>query len=240
MRIVQYIFWNTLEHLMQILQIIYLNHCSAFAPFVETEHKYKLKRLQYGNSIDVQYLQQLTEQDTHWGKYDYLFKIVPVGDVGVGKQSFLTRYENGTFPPIYTRIPVDVMMRTIEMESKTIKLQMWRTSGVERFKNITRSYYRRCHGILLCYDITHKESFENVSKWNEEIEIYGPTNVCKILIGTNLDLNNRRQVSYNEGKDLATKLNILHFMETSAKTGENVEKAMLLLAEQILFTMSGE
>eukprot|EP01083_Nonionella_stella_P172877 594594_1 len=106
-------------------------------------------------------------------EYDYLLKVVMVGDSGVGKSSLLKRFANRDFTGDYiSTIGVDFEIKTLEIDGKTVKLQIWDTAGQERFRTITSSYYRGAHGIIIVYDITDKESFDNVRQWLFEIDRY--------------------------------------------------------------------
>eukprot|EP00916_Digyalum_oweni_P007253 GHVL01012261.1.p2 GENE.GHVL01012261.1~~GHVL01012261.1.p2 ORF type:complete len:151 (-),score=23.68 GHVL01012261.1:852-1304(-) len=118
------------------------------------------------------------------------------------------------------------------MEGKTIKLQIWDTAGQERFRTITSSYYRGAHGIIIVYDVTDKESFQNVKNWIHEIDKYAMGNVNKLLVGNKSDFSTRKVVSYDEGKELADSLGI-RFLETSAKSAHNVEQAFQTMASEI-------
>lgn len=123
-------------------------------------------------------------------------------------------------------------IRTIELDGKTIKLQIWDTAGQERFRTITSSYYRGAHGIIVVYDVTDNESFNNVKQWLHEIDRYACENVNKLLVGNKSDLTAKRVVSTEQGKEFADSLGI-EFLETSAKTSTNVEQAFLTMASQI-------
>jgi Ras-related protein Rab-1A len=123
-------------------------------------------------------------------------------------------------------------IRTIELDTKTIKLQIWDTAGQERFRTITSSYYRGAHGIIVVYDVTDAESFNNVKQWLHEIDRYAAENVNKLLVGNKSDLTAKRVVSTEQGKEFADSLGI-EFLETSAKTSSNVEQAFLTMASQI-------
>lgn len=129
-------------------------------------------------------------------------------------------------------IGVDFKIRTIELDGKTIKLQIWDTAGQERFRTITSSYYRGAHGIIVVYDVTDNESFNNVKQWLHEIDRYACENVNKLLVGNKSDLAAKRVVSTEQGKEFAESLGI-EFLETSAKTSTNVEQAFLTMASQI-------
>jgi Ras-related protein Rab-1A len=171
-------------------------------------------------------------------EYDYLFKLLLIGDSGVGKSCLLLRFADHTYTESYiSTIGVDFKIRTIDLDGKTIKLQIWDTAGQERFRTITSSYYRGAHGIIVVYDVTDVESFNNVKQWLNEIDRYAVENVCKLLVGNKCDLVAKRQVDYDTAKDFADKLDI-PFLETSAKAATNVEKAFLTMAAEIKNTLA--
>ena len=121
----------------------------------------------------------------------------------------------------------------MEVNGKKVKLQIWDTAGQERFKNITASYYRGGNGVLVVYDITDRDSFENLNSWLIEIEKNANKNIYKLLIGNKSDLEDKRKVTYQEGKDFAT-INGMQFIETSAKTDSKVKDAFELLTQEII------
>jgi Ras-related protein Rab-1A len=171
-------------------------------------------------------------------EYDYLFKLLLIGDSGVGKSCLLLRFADHTYTGSYiSTIGVDFKIRTIELEGKTIKLQIWDTAGQERFRTITSSYYRGAHGIIVVYDVTDQESFNNVKQWLNEIERYASPQVQKLLVGNKCDLVNKKAVTYEVAKAFAEKLEI-PFLETSAKAATNVEKAFLTMAAEIKNTVA--
>jgi Ras-related protein Rab-1A len=166
-------------------------------------------------------------------EYDYLFKLLLIGDSGVGKSCLLLRFADDTYTESYiSTIGVDFKIRTIDLDGKTIKLQIWDTAGQERFRTITSSYYRGAHGIIVTYDITDRDSFENVRQWLQEIERYACPNVNKLLVGNKSDLEAKRAVEYAEAKAFADEQGI-QFLETSAKSATNVEKAFVTMASEI-------
>ena len=167
-------------------------------------------------------------------EYDFLFKILLIGDYGVGKSSLVARYTDGTFNEYYiSTIGVDFKIKTINVDGFAVKLQIWDPSSSERFRPITRSYYRGAHGIVVLYDISDKESFGKLSFWLGEIEKYAPEDVCKVVVGTKCDLEDRREVTREEGEEFATKAG-LSFFEVSSKTGENVDELFTCLAKEII------
>jgi len=166
-------------------------------------------------------------------EYDFLFKLLLIGDSGVGKSCLLLRFADDTYTDSYiSTIGVDFKIRTVDLDTKTIKLQIWDTAGQERFRTITSSYYRGAHGIIIVYDITDKESFDNVRQWLFKIDRYASETVCKLLVGNKADLANKPAVEYEQSKAFADELNI-PFLETSAKNASNVEQAFLTMAAQI-------
>jgi Ras-related protein Rab-1A len=129
-------------------------------------------------------------------------------------------------------IGVDFKIRTIDVDGKTIKLQIWDTAGQERFKTITSSYYKGAHGIIVTYDITDRESFTAVQTWMGEVEKHAQDNISRILVGNKCDLEDQRAVSVEEGQELAEHFNV-RFLETSAKDSKNVEQAFTLMTREI-------
>uniref|UniRef100_A0A7S1FJ81 Uncharacterized protein n=1 Tax=Noctiluca scintillans TaxID=2966 RepID=A0A7S1FJ81_NOCSC len=166
-------------------------------------------------------------------EYDYLFKVLLIGDSGVGKSCLLLRFADDMYTESYiSTIGVDFKIRTLNQEGKTVKLQIWDTAGQERFRTITSSYYRTAHGIIVVYDVTDKESFNNVRHWLQEIDKYAADGVNKLLVGNKCDLAQKRHVTYEEAHELAKSMG-MQFMETSAKNAHNVEQAFQVMAEDI-------
>lgn len=166
--------------------------------------------------------------------YDYLFKLLLIGDSGVGKSCLLLRFMDETYSDSYiSTIGVDFRIRSIEADGKHIKLQIWDTAGQERFRTITSSYYRGANGIIVVYDITDKESFENVQQWLREIERYASDSVISLLIGNKLDLKEQRQVSNITAREFCQQ-NDMDFLETSAKDNTNVGNFFVQIALKIL------
>ncbi|CAN6475597.1 unnamed protein product [Victoria cruziana] len=166
-------------------------------------------------------------------EYDYLFKLLLIGDSSVGKSCLLLRFADDSYVDSYiSTIGVDFKIRTMELDGKTIKLQIWDTAGQERFRTITSSYYRGAHGIIIVYDVTEKESFNNVKQWLNEIDRYASDTVCKLLVGNKCDLVNEKVIETQTAKAFADELGI-PFLETSAKDSINVEKAFVTMAAEI-------
>merc|ERR1711977_196232 len=129
-------------------------------------------------------------------------------------------------------IGVDFKIKNVDVNDKLVKLHIWDTAGQERFKTITSSYYKGAHGIILVYDITDKQTFKDIENWLAEVDKFANENVIKLLVGNKCDLENQRQVSFEEGKELADNLGV-KFIETSAKSANNVDKAFFTLANEI-------
>ena len=168
------------------------------------------------------------------GAYDHMFRYIIVGDMAVGKSCLLLQFTDHKFRHQHElTIGVEFGGKNIEVKNKTIKIQIWDTAGQEAFQAITRTYYKGAIGALLVYDITRKETFDHIRKWYDEVKLNGSKDICCILIGNKKDLEEQRQVKYEEGKRLAEENNLL-FLETSAKTAENVQECFTISAERIL------
>ena len=160
-------------------------------------------------------------------------KLLIIGDSAVGKTSMLLKYTDNFFPESHlATIGVEFKTKDIQYNGYNINLQVWDTAGQERFKSITKSFFRNANGIIFVYDITQKNSFKNVKDWIKDSEA-NDTGFKRILVGNKIDLQNKRQVQLNEVKDWADKKN-LEVIEASAKTGANIDKAVMKLIELIL------
>ena len=166
--------------------------------------------------------------------YDYIFKVLLLGNSDVGKSSLLLRFVdsvwNDSFVPT---IGVDFKVKTVEIGEKKVKMQIWDTAGQERFRNVVSTYFRGSNGILLIYDITNKDSFKNLESWLIEIEKSASENVLKILIGNKSDLEDEREISKEEGQAFANR-NGMQFIETSAKLDTNVSEAFHTLGKLMI------
>ncbi|KAJ3670176.1 hypothetical protein LUZ60_010500 [Juncus effusus] len=173
--------------------------------------------------------------------YDYLIKLLLIGDSGVGKSCLLLRFSDDTFTTSFiTTIGIDFKIRTIELDGKRVKLQIWDTAGQERFRTITTAYYRGAMGILLVYDVTDESSFNNIRNWIKNIEQHASDNVNKILVGNKADMDeSKRAVPTSRGQQLADEYGI-KFFETSAKTNFNVEQVFFTIARDIKHRLTTE
>jgi len=172
-------------------------------------------------------------------KYDYLFKILAMGESSDGKLAFLLRFTDDTFTATHlTTIGWDFKIKIMNFENKIVKLQIWDKAGEERFRTITKTYYKGINGIILMYDITDQNSFKNIRHWIKQIEEHGDNSVRKVLVGLKCDRPDR-VVTEEEGKKLAKEYNI-GFFETSAKTNKNVVEVFNYLVKEMIMEKEGE
>jgi small GTP-binding protein len=156
-------------------------------------------------------------------EYDYLYKIILIGDSGVGKSNISSRFTRDAFSSENrSTIGVEFATRSINDGDKIIKAQVWDTAGQERYRAITRAYYRGSVGIIVVYDITKKSTFCNVEKWLHEIKDNGSEDAIKVLVGNKSDLSQLREVSTIEAKDYAESHDMF-FLETSALNSSNID-----------------
>lgn len=166
-------------------------------------------------------------------EYDYLFKVVLIGDSGVGKSNLLSRFTRNEFClESKSTIGVEFATRTLQVEGRTVKAQIWDTAGQERYRAITSAYYRGALGALLVYDVTKPTTFENVSRWLKELRDHADSNIVIMLIGNKTDLKHLRAVATEDAQGYAEKEG-LSFIETSALEATNVEKAFQTILGEI-------
>merc|ERR1712051_30853 len=166
--------------------------------------------------------------------YDYLFKFLVIGSAGIGKSCLLHQFIEGRFKEDSSHtIGVEFGSKIVLVGGKTVKLQIWDTAGQERFRSVTRSYYRGAAGALLVYDITSRESFNALSNWLTDARTLASPAIVILLVGNKKDLEDEREVTFLEASRFAQE-NDLVFVETSAKSGENVEEAFLKCSKTIL------
>ncbi|XP_059648278.1 ras-related protein RABA2a [Cornus florida] len=166
-------------------------------------------------------------------EYDYLFKVVLIGDSGVGKSNLLSRFTRNEFClESKSTIGVEFATRTLQVEGRTVKAQIWDTAGQERYRAITSAYYRGALGALLVYDTTKPTTFENVSRWLKELRDHADSNIVIMLIGNKTDLKHLRAVATEDAQGFAEKEG-LSFIETSALEATNVEKAFQTILSEI-------
>lgn len=165
--------------------------------------------------------------------YKYLFKVVLIGDAGVGKTCLVRRFTQGLFPPGQAAtIGVDFMIKTIEIEGDKVKLQIWDTAGQEKFRSITQSYYRAANALILVYDTCSQGSFDALPQWMTDIESFAGHKVLSYLVGNKIDRTNAREVPTHIGQEWADRYE-MKFIETSAKEADNVDKLFLDIATEL-------
>ncbi|KNA15493.1 hypothetical protein SOVF_097750 [Spinacia oleracea] len=165
--------------------------------------------------------------------YDYLFKVVLIGDSGVGKSNLLSRFTRNEFSlESKSTIGVEFATRSLNVDEKVIKAQIWDTAGQERYRAITSAYYRGAVGALLVYDVTRHATFESVERWLKELRDHTDPNIVVMLIGNKADLRHLVAVQTEDGKTFAENES-LYFMETSALEATNVENAFTEVLTQI-------
>ncbi|KAL8128877.1 hypothetical protein V2J09_018032 [Rumex salicifolius] len=169
---------------------------------------------------------------------DYLFKIVLVGDSAVGKSNLLARFARDEFyPNSKSTIGVEFQTQRMQIDGKEIKAQIWDTAGQERFRAVTSAYYRGAVGALLVYDVSRRQTFDSVGRWLNELNTHSDMNVVTILVGNKSDLNDVREVSTGEGKNIAEAQG-LYFIETSALDSSNVAAAFQTVVKEIYNILS--
>ena len=170
---------------------------------------------------------------------ELLYKILLLGDSSVGKTCFLMRYADNTFQEIHmSTIGLDYKLKNVQLDGgKIVKVQIWDTAGQDRFRSITKNYYKGAHGIILIYDVTSRKTFENVKNWVEQIKEEVSDKVNIILVGNKIDDEKNRKVSTEEGKQMADSCE-LEFFETSAKSGVNIDSTFNELVKKTVETYS--
>ncbi|XP_030750658.1 ras-related protein Rab-37-like isoform X1 [Sitophilus oryzae] len=172
--------------------------------------------------------------------FDIYVKVMLLGDSGVGKTCMLMRFRDGLFLSgnFISTVGVDFRTKVVEVDETKVKLQIWDTAGQERFRSVTHAYYRDAHALLLLYDVTNKNSFDNIRAWLGEIREYAQDDVVIMLLGNKADCGSDRAVRREEGERLAREYNVT-FMETSAKSGQNVELAFHAIAKELKYRQNG-
>ncbi|XP_051251928.1 ras-related protein Rab-15 [Dicentrarchus labrax] len=167
-------------------------------------------------------------------QYDVLFRLIMLGDSGVGKTCMLRRFTDSEFDPSHiSTIGVDFKMKTLEIDGIKVRIQIWDTAGQERYQTITKQYYRRAQGIIFVYDITNMPSFQHLAKWASDVDESAPGTVQRILVGNKSDEELRRQVTKDQGSKLAETYG-MEFFETSASTSSNISESFTRVAELVL------
>ena len=167
--------------------------------------------------------------------YDYIFKLVLIGDTCVGKSCILVRFSDDIFDDNYvTTIGVDFRFKTMVVKNKVVKIQIWDTAGQERYRSITTAYYRGAAAIIICCDCTNRESFDNIKNWIEEISKYTDNDsVDKIVFLNKCDLNEERCIKKEEIEQ-SEKENGIKILEVSAKTGEGIDAGFEYIINKLI------
>ncbi|XP_072044544.1 ras-related protein Rab-26-like isoform X2 [Amphiura filiformis] len=171
--------------------------------------------------------------------YDFACKVMLIGDSGVGKTCLLVRFKDGAFlsGSFISTVGIDFRNKVVDIDGSKVKLQIWDTAGQERFRSVTHAYYRDAHALLLLYDVTNRQSFENIRAWVSEIQEYANDDVVVMLLGNKSDMVSERVVKKEEAEKLAKDHGVA-YMETSAKSGLNVELAFVAVAKDLKVKMT--
>ncbi|KAG1930457.1 ras-related protein Rab-37 [Pimephales promelas] len=166
---------------------------------------------------------------------DFTHKTILVGDSGVGKTSLLVQFDQGKFIPgsFSATVGIGFTNKVLTVDELKVKLQIWDTAGQERFRSVTHAYYRDAQALLLLYDITSKSSFDNTRAWLTEIHEYAQDDVVIMLLGNKSDMSSGRVIRREDGEKLAREYGVI-FLETSAKTGLNVDEAFTTVAKELV------
>lgn len=171
--------------------------------------------------------------DQSKGKTNLTAKILILGDSSVGKSSILMRYTENTFNTnMATTVGIDYKLKKIKVDDVELKLQIWDTAGQEKYRSLAQNYYKNSMGVLLVFDVTEEDTFDNVRNWVRQIKNHAGENICKVLIANKADLTEERVIQTDQIKELSSDINMEAF-ECSAKTGMNIEAAFLHLAKEI-------
>ncbi|KAH1090478.1 hypothetical protein J1N35_017735 [Gossypium stocksii] len=166
-------------------------------------------------------------------RIDYVFKVVLIGDSAVGKSQLLARFARNEFSvDSKATIGVEFQTKTLVIDNKTVKSQIWDTAGQERYRAVTSAYYRGAVGAMLVYDMTKRQSFDNIARWLEELRGHADQNLVIMLVGNKCDLGSLRAVPTEDAQEFAQREN-LFFMETSALESTNVETAFFTVLTEI-------
>ncbi|KKN46548.1 hypothetical protein LCGC14_0671920 [marine sediment metagenome] len=167
---------------------------------------------------------------------EFVFKITILGDAAVGKTSLINQFIEGSFQDDYKpTLGANIVRKDVDLDGVKVRLIMWDLAGQEKYRVVRSMYFQGCEGALLVYDITRYNTLENIdSKWLRDFKKYVKKKGVFVLIGNKSDLEEQRVVTIGRGKELAVKIKASDFIETSAKTRENIEEAFSLLVYQIL------
>ena len=166
--------------------------------------------------------------------FDYIIKLLILGDSSVGKTNFLYKYTENKFNEKYlASTAIDLQTKQIKINGKKIKLQIWDTAGQEKYKSLTKNFLLKAQGILILYDIANKTTFDNLKVWLSLVQEECITDIPIIIVGNKMDIEDQRVVDKEEANEFAKEQNI-QYIETSSKTGENIERAINMIVEKVL------
>eukprot|EP01029_Cantina_marsupialis_P021444 TRINITY_DN512_c0_g1_i1.p1 TRINITY_DN512_c0_g1~~TRINITY_DN512_c0_g1_i1.p1 ORF type:complete len:202 (-),score=28.51 TRINITY_DN512_c0_g1_i1:160-765(-) len=167
-------------------------------------------------------------------KYDHIFKLVIIGDSAVGKTSIVQRFIDNSFDEDGSpTIGVDFGVKYLDISGKRIKTTIWDTAGQERFRTVTSSYYKGAQGVILVYDVTRRQTFQNIQSWLDEIDTYASNRLVKLLVCNKIDLKERTAVDREEAVALAKSKGML-FLECSAKTRHGISSVFQEICHKVL------
>ena len=176
----------------------------------------------------------MAQQDDDDSPFDEKIKIMVIGEIRVGKTALIKKYTSNTFAGNYlSTVGIDFQDKTLDIDGKKVRMQIWDTAGEERFRNIAKNYFVQANGFLIIYDISCKDSFEKVNFWYDQIKLNAPNNIKYILVGNKCDLEENREVKKEEGINLSKEYEC-NFFETSAKEGINVNEIFQTLVDNII------
>ena len=176
----------------------------------------------------------MAQQDDDDSPFDEKIKIMVIGEIRVGKTALIKKYTSNTFAGNYlSTVGIDFQEKTLDIDGKKVRMQIWDTAGEERFRNIAKNYFVQANGFLIVYDISCKDSYEKVKFWYEQIKLNAPKNIKYILVGNKCDLEEIRVVQKEEGINLSKEYKC-NFFETSAKEGINVNEIFQNLVDNII------
>ena len=180
--------------------------------------------------LSLFYLKKMEEKS----EFEYTVKLIILGDSCVGKSNIILRYIDNKFCEMYLLTQgMDVQNTTINLKGRKIRVQLWDTAGQEKYKSMTRNLLVKVQGFLLVYDITNKESFNNLGSWIKTIRDECGAPVPIIIVGNKTDLEDKRSISKNQAMEFARSEKV-EYLETSSKTGENITKAINMLVVKVL------
>jgi len=193
-----------------------------------------MSSLTQNNNVTTSGSQKIAKKLSKSKQFDYTFKIVMIGDSGVGKSCILLRFADDKFNEnFYATIGVDFRFKNVMVDDKSVKLQIWDTAGQERFKTITSAYYRGADGIIIVYDITDRNSFAHIKDWLDDVNKYTDDNPLKIIVGNKIDLIKDKQINNNDMKTMTAQTGI-EIIECSAKDSIKINELMEIMTKKLI------